>query len=681
MKTILTISTFLIALVNYAQNLSIEGKIRINTESIDRNFKIIILQENHIIDSFDTKEPGHYIAQIKKGAYSFKFHTEGYMPITVMGLNFQNNSKNMNFNLMMKRIPLIKSVLPKTIPKHLKDSSSKLDSISIPEMTEYLILTGKLKTKTKVNSVNKNAGKDLAVYDMPTTEFVIGSKRDKVHSLVTPPFMHRSGETSLMDIESMPSSGSSSSETEMALNTSIHAGQVTAGHWRDLDNWEAWNKTNENAINNYMKQWGFYPNLLSKVILVDEKGQAARNISVTLQTSEGKSLWSSVSDANGFVYLWPNLFTTGEELKNLVLLLSDGKYTLKLKKAEQYINSDKYAVVNFEVKTSQRIEIGIMVDATGSMADEIRFLQVELIDVIGRIKRERPCSDIYTGSVFYRDFGDKYVTKFSPLSDNAFNTIDFIGEQSAQGGGDFPEAVEEGLETSIDQLGWSTEQCTKILFILLDAPPHSNVEAHKAKIRKSIEKAAKMGIRIIPISASGIDKSTEFLLKYFAIATNGEYIYITNDSKIGNFHIQPTGGESDVEFLNDLMVNIILNYSAITCPNQPNQNPADTSKQLVLTEAQIDSLKQQNQNQEIFANENWSMRFYPNPANEFLFIEFSESAEKIWITTMNGQTIYNSQSPGQTSINMNIRDWNSGMYLVYAIKNGETISGKLLVLH
>ena len=67
-----------------------------------------------------------------------------------------------------------------------------------------------------------------------------------------------------------------------------------------------------------------------------------------------------------------------------------------------------------------------------------------------------------------------------------------------------------------------------------------------------------MRIKIIPVTASGIDKETEFLMRFFSVSTNGTYVFITNDSGIGNDHIEASVGEYEVENLNDLLVNMLL---------------------------------------------------------------------------------------------------------------------------
>ena len=75
--------------------------------------------------------------------------------------------------------------------------------------------------------------------------------------------------------------------------------------------------------------------------------------------------------------------------------------------------------------------------------------------------------------------------------------------------------------------------------------------------RNLIAQYAQSGIRIVPVVASGIDKSTEFLMRMTAIRTHGTYVFITDDSGIGGEHLEPTVGEYEVEFLSDLLVRLI----------------------------------------------------------------------------------------------------------------------------
>jgi len=69
-----------------------------------------------------------------------------------------------------------------------------------------------------------------------------------------------------------------------------------------------------------------------------------------------------------------------------------------------------------------------------------------------------------------------------------------------------------------------------------------------------------MGVRIIPIASTGIDKVTEFLLRSLAMSTGGTYVFLTDHSGIGDPHLVPTIGDYEVELLNELLVRVIDEY-------------------------------------------------------------------------------------------------------------------------
>ena len=80
------------------------------------------------------------------------------------------------------------------------------------------------------------------------------------------------------------------------------------------------------------------------------------------------------------------------------------------------------------------------------------------------------------------------------------------------------------------------------------------------RLKTAVTIAQQKGIRIIPVSASGIDWETEFLLRFLQISTNGTYVFITDHSGIGNAHFTPSVGNYQVEYLNNLMVRLIAKY-------------------------------------------------------------------------------------------------------------------------
>ena len=48
--------------------------------------------------------------------------------------------------------------------------------------------------------------------------------------------------------------------------------------------------------------------------------------------------------------------------------------------------------------------------------------------------------------------------------------------------------------------------------------------------------------------------------RQFAILTGGTYVYLTDDSGVGNGHVEASTGDPEVEKLNDLVIRLINEY-------------------------------------------------------------------------------------------------------------------------
>jgi hypothetical protein len=48
-----------------------------------------------------------------------------------------------------------------------------------------------------------------------------------------------------------------------------------------------------------------------------------------------------------------------------------------------------------------------------------------------------------------------------------------------------------------------------------------------------------MGVHVYPIASSGIDDATEYQMRATAQLTGGRYLFLTDDSGIGNSHAEP----------------------------------------------------------------------------------------------------------------------------------------------
>lgn len=353
--------------------------------------------------------------------------------------------------------------------------------------------------------------------------------------------------------------GEGDAESEQGNQT--YSGLLTAGEWNDLDNWKFWTDLlNENEFYNNTEYWGFYPKKLVAVKVIDEDSVGIANVSVELLKG-GDVEFAAKTDNTGYAYCWINLFSGAADDSTIEYSLSvDGvDYTEPLAitaKGDEELN------INFVVSDAKQAEakadIAFIVDATGSMGDEIDFLKSDLDNIIENAKSGNNV-DMRTAAVVYRDEGDDYLTRYDNFSSDLSKTQAFISKQNAGGGGDTPEAVHSALETALQNLSWNESARARIAFFILDAPAH-----HEDKIIKSLQKSiklfAKNGIKLIPVAASGVDKPTEFMLRFFDLATGGTYVFLTDDSGIGNHHMEASVGDFEVEILADLMARLIKKY-------------------------------------------------------------------------------------------------------------------------
>ena len=367
--------------------------------------------------------------------------------------------------------------------------------------------------------------------------------------------------------------GGSGGGGEGENNVQQQAGVVTAGEWRDLDNWAFWSNlmTNTQAdqegtdFTTYSSYWGLYTNNRVAVRVTDANGVPQRDVRVILNRHSSIEeapvlLYEARTDNRGEANLWIGLTQKQESVDASALgLIVNGGAEQRTVAVTHWGDEVQWNECTASVTPATNIDIAFFVDATGSMTDEINFLKADLESIITTVGNRHSDAAIRTAALFYRDEGDEYVTRVNDFNTNLSSTISFIRKQNADGGGDYPEAVHTALEKGLQSLSWRENNSIRLAFMLLDAPPHKNDQVI-ASLQQSVPQYAKQGIRIIPVAASGVDKPTEFFLRFTAIATDGTYVFITNDSGVGNEHIAATVGDYKVELLNELIVRLIDQY-------------------------------------------------------------------------------------------------------------------------
>lgn len=126
------------------------------------------------------------------------------------------------------------------------------------------------------------------------------------------------------------------------------------------------------------------------------------------------------------------------------------------------------------------LDVAIVVDASGSMQNIIDDLKRRLGDMVVNMQRLVPSARI--GAVVYRDKADDniataprqsedFVVKWSDLTLNTKKVQSFLGGIVAEGGGDWKEAVKDGLQAAMTQLKWRPD-AKKVIILIGSSPPH-----------------------------------------------------------------------------------------------------------------------------------------------------------------------------------------------------------------
>ncbi len=68
------------------------------------------------------------------------------------------------------------------------------------------------------------------------------------------------------------------------------------------------------------------------------------------------------------------------------------------------------------------------------------------------------------------------------------------------------------------------------------APPHGK---DLPRTMAAVNALRKKGVTCYPIAASGYDSVTEFVMRTSALLTGGQFLFLTDDSGVGNPHAEP----------------------------------------------------------------------------------------------------------------------------------------------
>ena len=185
----------------------------------------------------------------------------------------------------------------------------------------------------------------------------------------------------------------------------------------------------------------------------------------------------------------------------------------------------------------QQLDVAFVLDTTGSMTDELTYLQSEFISIANTIDQSYPNAAQHWALLVYRDHGDVYLTRTFDFTSDAAAFEKNLAAQVADGGGDIPEAPDVALALT-PSLAWRTDpSVARLAFWVADAPHHA---AQAPEMHDAMLALQAHDIHVYPVAASGVDELTELTMRSAAELTGGRYLFLTNNSGIGNDHKEPS---------------------------------------------------------------------------------------------------------------------------------------------
>ena len=175
--------------------------------------------------------------------------------------------------------------------------------------------------------------------------------------------------------------------------------------------------------------------------------------------------------------------------------------------------------------SESRLDVVFVLDTTGSMGGLIDGAKRKIWAIANQMATAKPAPRIRIGLVAYRDRGDAYITRLTPLTDDLDAVYSDLMKFSADGGGDGPESVNQALNEAVTKFEWSKESKTlRLIYLVGDAPPHMDYD-QDIKYIESCKAAATAGITINTIQC-GNESDTTPIWQEIARKAEGEFFQI-----------------------------------------------------------------------------------------------------------------------------------------------------------
>lgn len=342
--------------------------------------------------------------------------------------------------------------------------------------------------------------------------------------------------------------------------------QVTtlkAGEIDDNAEWDEYLLYRRDSLDNF-SDWVHDVDVSGRQIIkvVDAQGLPILGATVAI-FAEGKLISQTRTYADGQTLFFPNANPEHQNLKEFTVTITKGNQSATFDMNLLRFGPRWEFTLDAQLsRDTVKLDLVFLLDATGSMSDEIAQLQNNILSISQQIDSMGDV-DVRYGLVHYRDRGDDaYITQVFDFTPDVTAFQSELNRVRADGGGDTPESLNAGLHDALQTVEWRGDDTIKLVFLVADAPPHLDYP-DDADYAEEMLVAAERGIKIHPIASSGLDAVGEYIFRQIGQTTMGRFIFLTYDDgtpgTAGDERTDLDAGSQDytVDFLDGLVVRLV----------------------------------------------------------------------------------------------------------------------------
>jgi hypothetical protein len=291
---------------------------------------------------------------------------------------------------------------------------------------------------------------------------------------------------------------------------------VAAGEWDDNANYRDYAKwlatTTEHRLDPSNRQF---------IVVTDAHGKPVPDCAITVRGGQASA--SLETTAAGRAILFPAAYG-----------ISAGKLDAQIACGAQHvtatIDASRADTVTIAKLPGERalparraVDLAFVLDTTGSMGEEIDAVKATVRAVAAQLQSQQ--LDVRIALVEYKDRSDPQVTRTFQFSSDLTAFAASVQDLSAAGGGDYPEDMQAGLQTAVDDLQWRDDAVARLAVVIADAPPHLDYQNERG-YGDTAKRAAARGIKLFTVAASGMDDTGQAVMRQLASFTGATNMFV-----------------------------------------------------------------------------------------------------------------------------------------------------------